>query len=232
MRSWVAGLAAAVLLSDVATRANADVILIDPTTRNGSFEQPVVTDWEYGLGDPWNRASTVPYATEREASSPDGFQEAVIGFGGVDFWQDVPHTWLPDTVYTLSAYGRGLWDYTPQSLILHLEGTRSDNTYVDATSVITNTVTDWQTFAPVKINTNLPQYIGLVGTSFMRVRIEATNMTSIDPPSGQFRVDDIVLSYSPIPEPSTLVTFTGLLGIGLVGYWRKQRRSQHGRAER
>jgi hypothetical protein len=34
----------------------------------------------------------------------------------------------------------------------------------------------------------------------------------------------IVGESAPIPEPSTLVTFTGLLGMGLIGYWRKRRR--------
>jgi hypothetical protein len=33
------------------------------------------------------------------------------------------------------------------------------------------------------------------------------------------------VGQSTIPEPSTLATFTGLLGMGLIGYWRKRRRT-------
>jgi hypothetical protein len=38
-------------------------------------------------------------------------------------------------------------------------------------------------------------------------------------------VDNVaVTSGAVIPEPSSLVTFTGLLGMGLIGYWRRRKR--------
>lgn len=201
---------------------NAAMILIDATTCNGSFEQPVVPngglDWVEGIGAPWNRTSS-PYATQQAVSPPDGNQIALIGYGGVDFWQDVPHTWLPNTIYTLSAYGRADKNLILQSLIMHLQGIRSDGTSVDEASIITNTDTNWHTFSAININTNLPQFNGLVGTSFMRVRFEATNM--LDPLTGQLWADNVVLSYTPVPEPSTL-TLLGIGAISLLAYtWRR-----------
>jgi hypothetical protein len=42
--------------------------------------------------------------------------------------------------------------------------------------------------------------------------------------AGTFVGLDLSVTANPVPEPSTLVTFTGLLGMGLIGYWRRRRK--------
>jgi hypothetical protein len=59
---------------------------------------------------------------------------------------------------------------------------------------------------------------GIWGTLQNGTVLEGINWYTED--SGQI----VLHNTGAVPEPSTLVTFSGLLGMGLIGYWRRRRK--------
>jgi hypothetical protein len=93
----------------------ATVIIVDATTKNGSFETPVVTAnggaWDGGVPSPWSYSGAAFTQRTGGVTPQDGSQ-----YVGLDWWQatssvsmshtDVGVTILANTTYTMTAWVR------------------------------------------------------------------------------------------------------------------------------
>jgi hypothetical protein len=97
-----------------------------------------------------------------------------------------------------------------------------DRGFLANKQVHTSTDADPLTWESAHLDLVLPQ-----GTDCLGIKVLAAENVSNDVVN-EFRghfADAISLEITAIPEPSTLVTFTGLLSMGLIcGWWRRKRK--------
>jgi hypothetical protein len=242
MRNWISPLTVMLFLLGV-TRTDASIVNeleVGGTTNNSIPTAEAISGASFTLPVPatvfnppgWKTASIL--GTGDNASDVDFFSFTTGGGGAIFDIDDTPYSF--DTVLSLFNSAGTLVGYDDDSLADAGSADKSDSllgvislaagTYYVAVSQYPNFPSAITT--PGLFYTNLYRPDGLWGGYAVSKASPGVSTFDSSGPDGTSPYTLHVSLQSPlaVPEPSTLVALTGLLGMGLIGYWWRKRKRE------
>lgn len=196
----------------LANSASAATILIDPTTRNGSFETETTKQLTWGGVDSWDEWTGVSTANgdsgtdENPATATDGVRIAFLQ-GGNAAYNMTSHLVSVGDVYTYS------WDHASRADRTHTVGLVFDDGGT-VTSIVSSEITTTGLATPNTYGGGT--YTVLAGDA----AIGKTIGMGIHATAAYPEVDNFILSVDQVPEPSS-AALLGLGGLALILRRRK-----------
>ncbi len=216
----------ALVVATVGMSAQASTILMDPSTQNGSFENPAIVYGSEGVGgtETYFYQFTTPTGWQftpnfvgdiavisSSTVAPYGVQFANICASGWLYQSGTCGTFQPNTVYTLTGYGSRNGASTPE-----LGLASGSNSFISVLPATDNYV--FTAFPTITVDTSVET--GVVG---LPIEIVCRSVIWPDPQNFDSFIgtdamfDNIVLTATSVPEPVTMI----LLALGGLFLRRK-----------
>lgn len=215
-RNWLVGLVGVLLVFGGGERTTASIVV------TGTPDD----SWSYSLLDPANQGASTSYYPQLRSDFEDAIFQDFVTYSDVPTanWHQSPGQ--VDSIHLFTTYALATEDLT---LPMALVGDDGHSLFLDETFIGGALFGDkvkhdlvLQAWTPTKIEVVGYNAGGPWLFAFRRLQGGSPISGPIDEVPGVYL--NAEGDFSAIPEPTTFVTWGGLLGMGLVGGWWRKRR--------